>query len=90
MKSMNISVPDPMRDWVQARVESGHYAGVSDYVRELIRKDQAALGERERWLGELDRSVERSLVQAETGLVTDAGEVFDRLTAKYAGMAAAK
>ena len=41
MASMNISVPDPMRDWVQGRVESGQYVSVSDYVRDLIRRDQA-------------------------------------------------
>ncbi len=41
MASMNVSVPDPMRDWVQDRIESGQYASVSDYVRDLIRRDQA-------------------------------------------------
>jgi antitoxin ParD1/3/4 len=41
MASMNVSVPDPMRDWVQQRIESGQYATVSDYVRDLIRRDQA-------------------------------------------------
>ncbi len=40
MASMNVSVPDPMRDWVQQRIESGQYASVSDYVRDLIRRDQ--------------------------------------------------
>jgi antitoxin ParD1/3/4 len=39
---MNVSVPDPMRDWVQRRIESGLYASVSDYVRDLIRRDQEA------------------------------------------------
>jgi antitoxin ParD1/3/4 len=38
--SMNISVPDSMREWVQSRIESGEYASVSDYVRDLIRRDQ--------------------------------------------------
>ena len=33
MASMNISVPDPMRDWVQQRIESRQY--VNDYVRDL-------------------------------------------------------
>jgi antitoxin ParD1/3/4 len=42
MASMNISVPDPMREWVQRRIESGEYASVSDYVRDLIRRDQNA------------------------------------------------
>jgi antitoxin ParD1/3/4 len=37
---MNISVPDPMKDWVQSQVETGTYANTSDYVRDLIRKDQ--------------------------------------------------
>ncbi len=40
MASMNVSVPDPMRDWVERRIESGQYASVSDYVRDLIRRDQ--------------------------------------------------
>ncbi len=31
MASMNVSLPDPMRDWVQGRIESGQYASVSDY-----------------------------------------------------------
>jgi antitoxin ParD1/3/4 len=37
---MNISVPSPMRDWVQAQIDEGKYASVSDYVRDLIRRDQ--------------------------------------------------
>ncbi|MBL4867533.1 MAG: type II toxin-antitoxin system ParD family antitoxin [Pseudomonadales bacterium] len=40
MATMNISVPDPMRDWVDALVNNGKYASNSDYVRDLIRKDQ--------------------------------------------------
>ena len=41
MASMNVSVPEPMRDWVQQRIDAGQYASVSDYVRDLIRRDQA-------------------------------------------------
>ena len=40
MATMNISLPDPMKDWVQAQVETGAYANTSDYVRDLIRQDQ--------------------------------------------------
>ncbi|GGO84324.1 hypothetical protein GCM10011348_30310 [Marinobacterium nitratireducens] len=40
MATMNISVPDPMKDWVQAQIDNGKYASSSDYVRDLIRKDQ--------------------------------------------------
>ena len=40
MATMNISLPDPMRDWVESQIEGGQYANNSDYVRDLIRKDQ--------------------------------------------------
>jgi antitoxin ParD1/3/4 len=90
MASMNISLPDPMRDWVQERVDSGQYAGASDYVRELIRRDQASADEGRRWLAKLDASVKEALADADAGRVTDAAEVFDRLSAKYAAMAKAR
>lgn len=53
MASMNVSVPDPMRDWVQRRIDSGHYATVSDYVRDLIRRDQMEADERQVWIAAL-------------------------------------
>ena len=40
MATINISVPDPMKDWVRAQIEDGKYASASDYLRDLIRKDQ--------------------------------------------------
>ncbi len=40
MATMNISLPDPMKDWVNARTTDGRYSNASDYVRDLIRKDQ--------------------------------------------------
>jgi antitoxin ParD1/3/4 len=43
MATMNISIPDRMKDWVQAQVETGTYANSSDYVRDLISQDQKRL-----------------------------------------------
>ncbi|MBA3613962.1 MAG: type II toxin-antitoxin system ParD family antitoxin [Nitrospirales bacterium] len=40
MATMNVSVPDPMKDWVQGQIETGKYSNASDYVRNLIRRDQ--------------------------------------------------
>ena len=40
MVTMNISLPEPMKNFVEAQARSGSYANVSDYVRDLIRKDQ--------------------------------------------------
>ena len=40
MSTMNISLPDSMKRFVDEQVREGDYAGASDYVRALIRKDQ--------------------------------------------------
>ena len=40
MATMNISLPEQMRDWVQAQIKSGKYSSSSDYLRDLIRQDQ--------------------------------------------------
>jgi antitoxin ParD1/3/4 len=37
---MNVSLPDAMKDWVESRAETGRYSNASDYVRDLIRRDQ--------------------------------------------------
>ncbi len=40
MATMNVSLPDPMKDWVETQTKGGRYSNASDYVRDLIRKDQ--------------------------------------------------
>jgi antitoxin ParD1/3/4 len=40
MATMNISLPDPMKQWVEAQADTGRYSNASDYVRDLIRRDQ--------------------------------------------------
>lgn len=40
MKSINISLPDVMRTYVEEQVASGGYSTVSEYFRELVRQDQ--------------------------------------------------
>jgi len=41
MATMNVSLPEPMKDWVEAQAKTGRYSNASDYVRDLIRRDQA-------------------------------------------------
>ncbi|MBI5548255.1 MAG: type II toxin-antitoxin system ParD family antitoxin [Deltaproteobacteria bacterium] len=41
MGTMNISLPESLKAFVDERVASGRYGTSSEYVRELIRKDQA-------------------------------------------------
>ncbi|MBO6561104.1 MAG: type II toxin-antitoxin system ParD family antitoxin [Nisaea sp.] len=40
MATMNVSLPDPMKDWVEEQTRDGRYSNASDYVRHLIRRDQ--------------------------------------------------
>jgi antitoxin ParD1/3/4 len=40
MTSMNISLPDAMKSFIENQVASGGYGTASEYIRELIREDQ--------------------------------------------------
>jgi len=39
---MNISIPERLKGWAEARVAEGRYSSTSDYVRDLVRRDQEA------------------------------------------------
>jgi antitoxin ParD1/3/4 len=41
--TMSFALPEAMRDYVDQRVRSGQYGNTSEYLRELIRRDQEAL-----------------------------------------------
>ncbi len=40
MATMTVSLPDPMKDWIEAQISRGEYASTSDYVRDLVRRDR--------------------------------------------------
>ncbi|SMX45182.1 type II toxin-antitoxin system ParD family antitoxin [Octadecabacter ascidiaceicola] len=40
MATMNISLPEQMKAWVERQSEGGRFSNSSDYVRDLIRRDQ--------------------------------------------------
>jgi antitoxin ParD1/3/4 len=40
MQSMNISLPDPLKKFVDGQIAEGRYSSVSEYVRDLIRADE--------------------------------------------------
>lgn len=40
MATMTVSLPDPMKDWIEAQIRAGEYASSSDYVRDLVRRDR--------------------------------------------------
>ena len=40
MAQMNVSLPDQLKGWAESRVAEGRYSSTSDYVRDLVRRDQ--------------------------------------------------
>lgn len=40
MTTMNISLPETLKAFVDAQVQTGGYSTSSEYIRELIREDQ--------------------------------------------------
>ena len=40
MATMNISLPDQMKKWVEDQTKDGRYANSSDVIRDLIRREQ--------------------------------------------------
>jgi antitoxin ParD1/3/4 len=40
MQSMNISLPEPLKEFVDGQIAAGRYSSASEYVRELIRDDE--------------------------------------------------
>jgi antitoxin ParD1/3/4 len=57
MATMNVSLPDAMKEWVEAQARSGHYSNASDYVRDLVRRDQ----ERARVIAELQTLISQGI-----------------------------
>jgi len=40
MESMNISLPEPLKRFVDTQVAKGRYSTASEYIRDLIRADE--------------------------------------------------
>jgi len=49
MATLNISLPDQLREWVKTQISTGQYSSASDYLRDLIRQDVRA-HESDTWL----------------------------------------
>ncbi|MFA6965238.1 type II toxin-antitoxin system ParD family antitoxin [Bosea sp. (in: a-proteobacteria)] len=60
MATMTISLPEPMKDWIEAQIRQGEYASTSDYVRDLVRRDRERRSHPELTLSDLQRIVDES------------------------------
>jgi len=71
MATMNVSLPEAMKDWVEGRTETGRYSNSSDYVRDLIRRDQ----EREAKIKAMQKLIDEAIEGGESELSVE--EIFD-------------
>ena len=60
MATMTISLPEPMKEWIEARIKEGEYASTSDYVRDLVRRDRDRRSRPELTMDDLRRIVDES------------------------------
>jgi len=63
MESMNISLPDLLKQFVDSQISTGRYSSASEYVRELIRNDEKRKAEEQ-----LEAKLLQGLSSAETAL----------------------
>lgn len=50
MAQLNISIPPQLKSWIDHRVAEGRYSSASDYMRDLVRRDQEAEPDETEWL----------------------------------------
>ena len=72
-----------LEQFVNELVTTGRYHSKSEVLREGVRLVQ----EREARLAALDAAIARGIADVEAGRMTAADDVFDRLEAKYRGLA---
>ena len=82
MATMNVSLPDAMKDWVETQAASGRYANASDYVRDLIRRDQ----EKTEKIARLKALIDEGRESGPSNMTLD--EIFDEARRRAAGAAA--
>lgn len=85
MATMTVSLPDPMKDWIEEQVRSGHYASTSDYVRDLVRRDRERKAHPQYTLAELKATIDDALASGAGGrrvpeVMAEAREIWKRRT----------
>lgn len=50
MSQLNVSIPPALKNWIDTRVTEGRYSSASDYVRDLLRRDQDSAMSETEWL----------------------------------------
>lgn len=78
MSQLNVSIPPALKNWIDGRVTEGRYSSASDYIRDLVRRDQDAAREETEWLrGLIAEGLASGVVEK------DASEVLREIMAEY-------
>jgi antitoxin ParD1/3/4 len=70
MSQLNVSIPPALKSWIDARVAEGRYSSASDYMRDLVRRDQDAALDETQWLrGLIEEGLASGVVEKDAKLV---------------------
>ncbi|WEK04891.1 MAG: type II toxin-antitoxin system ParD family antitoxin [Candidatus Devosia phytovorans] len=64
MATMNVSLPDQMKQWIEDQVATGRYGNSSDYVRDLVRRDQERAGAQQKLQDMVDQALASGIVES--------------------------
>jgi antitoxin ParD1/3/4 len=84
MATMNISLPDELKEWVEAQSSSGNFGNTSDYMRHILRKEQDRLA----YVAWMDAEIEKGIASGFVELTVD--DAFARANAKAEALLAKK
>ena len=62
--SKTITLTDKQDDWIKAQIDAGNYTDDSDYIRDLIRREQERSAETEAYSHRIDRRREQRRASA--------------------------
>lgn len=77
---MNVSLPEQMKAWVESQAKGGRYGNTSDYIRDLIRRDQ----ERQEAVADMQRLINEGI---DSGISSRTSEEILREARRRAGVA---
>jgi antitoxin ParD1/3/4 len=72
MAQLNVSIPSALKAWIDTRVDQGRYSSASDYIRDLVRRDQDEEPDQRAWLlAELEKGLASPILDRDGFQVLD-------------------
>jgi antitoxin ParD1/3/4 len=77
MSQLNVSIPPALKSWIDHRVAEGRYSSASDYMRDLVRRDQESEPNDVEWVkamlaeGEASGIIDKDAKQVLRDIITE-------------------